>query len=219
MGLSHPLHYLLYRERENLRGLTFVQIGANDGRGSDPMHLMVKQFGWKGLCVEPLAAPFEHLKRNYAEFPGVKPVRVAIFEEPGYKTMYTVDASQVKGATGSYPSAYSSFYKEMLYEVEHLVPGVRDKIIEEQVECVPYAKLLADNGITKVDIVQIDAEGYDAEIVKMIDFEKNPPKYLNFEHYNLSPEAITEVQQLLCKHGYSLCMSRTDTAAVKPRMD
>src|SRR5262245_2272082 len=60
----------------------FVNIGANDGVSNDPVYPFLREYGWRGIAVEPLTPRFEELQRNYAPFPGVALERAAIAPQP-----------------------------------------------------------------------------------------------------------------------------------------
>src|SRR5664279_1658362 len=46
----------------------FIGIGANDGVTHDPLYPFVRDFGWRGIMVEPIPEAFAALERNYAGF-------------------------------------------------------------------------------------------------------------------------------------------------------
>src|ERR1700722_3021383 len=57
------IHYLLVSRGVNL---TFIEVGANDGRFGDPLRQYILKYQWKGVLVEPQPDIFERLKANYA---------------------------------------------------------------------------------------------------------------------------------------------------------
>jgi hypothetical protein len=42
----------------------FIEIGASDGINLSNTYLLETQYGWKGICVEPLPSKTEVLKKN-----------------------------------------------------------------------------------------------------------------------------------------------------------
>jgi len=48
----------------NLRGGYFVDIGAHDGISMSNTHVLEKEFGWSGICVEPNPDSFKELSTN-----------------------------------------------------------------------------------------------------------------------------------------------------------
>ena len=70
------------------------------------------------------------------------------------------------------------------------------------VQCVTLQDLLVKHNITDLDLLQIDAEGYDYEILKSIDFQRIKPRFINFEHALLSTTQRLECRQMLERIGY-----------------
>jgi glycosyltransferase involved in cell wall biosynthesis len=58
----------------------FVEFGAEAGVECNTAHL-ARAYGWKGVMIEGGGASFEHLQKNYADFPNVKPVHAMITRE------------------------------------------------------------------------------------------------------------------------------------------
>ena len=48
----------------NVEGLYFVDIGANEGIIISNTYLLEKKYNWDGICSEPLPTAFEQLKQN-----------------------------------------------------------------------------------------------------------------------------------------------------------
>src|SRR5262249_56046547 len=60
----------------------FVNIGANDGVSNDPIYPFLREYGWSGIVVEPLAPMLEELRRNYHDIPGIVFEQAAIAATP-----------------------------------------------------------------------------------------------------------------------------------------
>ena len=74
----------------DLRGVRFVQIGANCGKntygcavGGDPIWSYATMCGWHGIAIEPVSYTFAKLCRNYLRWPHVTPARGAVADKPG----------------------------------------------------------------------------------------------------------------------------------------
>ena len=67
-----------------------------------------------------------------------------------------------------------------------------------------------------VDVIQIDAEGYDGEILKMIDLARYKPIIVNFEFLCLSKRELEWHAERFVDHGYSIFRDRSDMTAYKP---
>ena len=65
-----------------------------------------------------------------------------------------------------------------------------------------------------MDYFQIDTEGFDYEVIKMIDFDRINPKMIKFENVSLSKKDNNLVNSLLVKQGYYIFKENNDTVAV-----
>ena len=74
--------------------------------------------------------------------------------------------------------------------------------------------LLQQYNITKVDLLQIDVEGYE-EVLKMISFYQIQPNVINFEHRHLSIHARDEAYTFLGESGYSFFCHGGNTCAYR----
>ena len=81
-------HYL--EARSDPRPFFFIQIGAFDGISGDPIHHLVRKYGWEGILVEPRAEACAALERNYEGCEGLRFVRAAIGAESGARTLYSI---------------------------------------------------------------------------------------------------------------------------------
>ncbi len=62
--LSHSIHELT-KVSLKMKDVTFVQIGAHDGRTGNRLFHWISKSGWKGLFVEPVPYLFEELQKNF----------------------------------------------------------------------------------------------------------------------------------------------------------
>ena len=180
---------------------TFIQVGAFDGVSNDPIHGIVREFGIRGIIVEPQADAFEMLRRNYADHPGVLLVNAAVSAEEGTRDFFTV-----KGAT----EQVASFDRNLLRKSK--VP--EEKIVRTEIRCRTLDGLRQEHGFRKFDLVQIDAEGHDYEIVRTIDFGAAKPSLIRFEHIHLSERDCTECVRMLARHGYRFLSEKSDILAI-----
>ncbi|MCC5950736.1 MAG: hypothetical protein JJU45_01440 [Acidimicrobiia bacterium] len=81
--------YLAAMEPHVGPGLTFVNLGANDGITADPVYPFIRRFGWSGLMVEPLPHMASRLRENFADSPGIVIAEAIVAAEP--RTMWYVD--------------------------------------------------------------------------------------------------------------------------------
>jgi hypothetical protein len=71
-----------------------------------------------------------------------------------------------------------------------------------EVRAVRLDTLLAEHGFDRLDILQVDTEGFDGEVVKMALDLKVRPTCINFEHVHLTDADLAEVFKKLGDSGY-----------------
>ena len=76
------------------------------------------------------------------------------------------------------------------------------------------AGLLEKHGFKGLDFLQIDAEGFDYEIIKSIDFAATRPRFINYEYVLLGADRAA-CRALLLEKGYGLLDQRQDTLAIR----
>lgn len=207
----YPLQQLLYQKLHP--AFFFVQIGANDGISFDPIYNFVTKEQVNGIALEPITSIFEKLKKNYAPFPNVIPVNKAIHKTEKEMVLFRVDPENKQYPDWTIGTA--SFDKS-----HHDLGKVNDSdIIEENVQCISLNDLISEYKINHIDLLQIDTEGYDYEIIKMIDFDKIAPSIISFEHGFsagiMSQEKLFEIQELLMSYKYNIVMLQNDCIAYK----
>ncbi len=182
--------------------LAFLQVGAFDGLTNDPIRPLVERYGLRGVVVEPQAGAFEALRSRYAAHSRVTVVNAAISDANGVRDLYTTAGSSLQTA---------SFDKAHL--LKHKVPS--SQIVSQKVRCLTIATLLEEVGLAGVDLVQIDAEGYDYQIIRTIDFGRLRPSIIRFEHAHLADRDCDECVELLASHGYRFISERRDLIALR----
>jgi FkbM family methyltransferase len=185
----------------------FIGIGANDGVTHDPLYPFVRDFGWRGIMVEPIPEAFSALKYNYAQFRDVALVQAAIGLTDGLGTIYTVDMSVQNSMM---MSLHSSFSREVLLRGRQWHPKLEESIIEREIPVMSFPSLLDKTNGQKVDVLKIDAEGHDLVILSSIDLSQVSPKLVLAEHANLSRQEKIKMADILLDHGYQVAMTQLD---------
>ncbi len=183
------------------REFFFVQIGAFDGVTGDPLYDLVRRHHWRGVLVEPQASVFDRLRANYAGQDGLQFLNVAIGPQDGELTLY----SRANG------DVCASFAKHRVRK-----PGERKAEVQAaRVPCWTLATLLDRAGAPRtIDLLQIDAEGWDYEIIRSIDFAKVRPRIIRYEHQVLSERDRNACLELLAGQGYRFLLEDADTTAI-----
>ena len=185
----------------------FVQIGAHDGVSFDPIRPFVEKFRWRGLLVEPQPKVFKKLVENYRGHPQLILENAAVAERDGTATLYSFEDSP---GIPEHASMLASFRRESLEANGH---GYSGPIKSLTVPALSFSTLLQKHGVARVDILQIDTEGFDYEILKMIDFAKVRPALIHFENNFLTAAEMTDCNRMLAGHGYRLLTLGIDSLA------
>jgi FkbM family methyltransferase len=187
----------------------FVQIGAYDGVSNDPLHDLVVRHGLSGILVEPQREAFERLQRNYAGCPQLEFVNAAIAWHDGETDLYRVRPRP--GLPAWAPQAASMNPRSF-----GRILGTRpmaDSLERERVRAIRLDTLLHRHGVEHLDLLQIDTEGFDYDVIKMIPFERLTPHIIQYEHKHLAASDQRACAFELIERGYRLGRNRVDTIA------
>lgn len=207
---------------KNNNTVYFVQIGGNDGFQNDLICKFVKRYQWQGITVEPQIKPFKSLQQIYKK-DAVIPINAAISDENGIRKLYKIAFTNARWASG-----LSSFLRSHLeekiangyIEIKAKKTGIslpKDKanwIGFDEITCLTFETIFQQNNVQKIDILQVDTEGYDYEILKLFKFNYFLPKIVIFEHENLSKEDLVSCQNWLQIKNYELKQFGGDTLCI-----
>jgi FkbM family methyltransferase len=200
--LDLAIRDLMARERD----IFFLQIGAHDGVSYDPIHEYVGRFHWRGLLVEPQPAVFEKLRENYAGEKQLLFENSAIAPRDG-----TLDLHCFENASAEdHASMLTSTRKHYLTMNGDNHRGALKTIT---VPALTLESLLAKHRVERVNLLQIDTEGFDFEIIKMIDFKRMKPEIIHYENNFLNRRQKSECTRILGEQNYSLLNLGIDTIA------
>lgn len=188
----------------------FIQIGANDGISFDFLYDFVIQRKSCGVVVEPVLDYFKELEYNYRDYPEIVKINKAV--HPIYKQalIYKIAAASI--------SKYPEWVKGIAsFDSEH---HKKLNIDTQDVLCITVK---ADNLMNIIngnfdhksnDYFQIDTEGFDFEVLKMLDFNVCKPTIIKYEFVNLKIEDQNNAELLLKSKGYYLFKELNDMVAI-----
>lgn len=200
----------LIKNRDNF---FFIKIGANDGLRSDPIAALIKQYRWSGIMVEPVKYLFERLERNYEKFPNIQCVNAAIANLNGKKTFYSIREKRPGEDLPIWHDGINSFNLDTVLKHKHSFPNIEDYLIQTEVECLTFAHLIKEYQVSQLNLLHIDTEGYDYEIIKLVDFEKIKPEIILYENKHLQNFEKQACEDFLAKEGYTVVDLSGDTLA------
>jgi FkbM family methyltransferase len=183
--------------------LTFLQIGAFDGEGDDDLRELIVRHRLRGVLVEPQPAAFARLQQTYSDQPQVTLLQAAIAERRGMRDLYCRRGRSSMAAS---------------FDRTHLLRhGIaEDEIIAQPVVCHTVQSTLHAASLDRVDLIQIDAEGYDWPIIRSIDFRTMRPSILRFEYRNMHGRDADACLAFLASHGYRFVVEPRDIIAHHP---
>lgn len=193
---------------------TFVQVGANDGDALDPLQEAIARTSWTGVMVEPVPYVFKRLSANMAGNHRVALANVAIADEDGVKDFYHLAEAAPGDDVWPWYHALGSFNRDVLLSHVEVIPDIESRIITTPVPCVTFDSLCEQYSLTRVDVIQIDTEGYDDVVLGLIDLARYRPQVVMYERIHLEPESQARLLKRLRAHGYEVFNDSMDTVAV-----
>jgi FkbM family methyltransferase len=194
----------------------FLQIGSNDGVHDDPLHDLIRRHrGWRGIFVEPVASVFSELRRNYHDDPRFVFLNVAVGRTRGTQKFHYVEET-ARGAISGLPDWHSRIGSFSRAHITTLLgPTIEPFIVEADVQTVSLADILAEHDVESIDLLHIDAEGFDADVLAQLDFARYRPRVILIEHAHLSPLRDHRTRELFRAQGYSCTRLMADYLAIR----
>ena len=188
----------------------FIEVGANDGTSSSKTYPFIAQHEWHGLSIEPVPQAYEKLRASFVSFQNVKTLNLAVSPEVGILPFY-----QVVDPDNPWQTMLSSFDRSIITKQTNLIPDIERHIQKIDVASKPLSSVCSDNGVSDLDVLIIDAEGYDDKIVYTLEFDRYAPLLINFEHKHLPVDRIRAVDRFLLSKGYQRLILWADTAYLR----
>lgn len=211
--LTVTLDLVLAHYRQTNSDPCFLQVGAFDGVSNDVLYPLVRRHGLRGFLVEPQKDAFARLKANYSDDPRLVFVNAALGATDGTVPLYRIKP-EAQGPEWLHQIA--SFDKNVIMKHAGQVPGLEALLQVENVTCMTFSSLYKKFGIDRVDLLQIDAEGYDAELLRLFDVPSRLPAIVRFEHKHLRLRDYESCLETLVSAGYSITVnSSEDTLAYR----
>lgn len=215
--LRHPEHesivepdHIFARRMIRNPDFFFIQIGANDGITFDPLHPYIRKHNWQGIFVDPQKEYLDRLRQYYQERNGLVYRDVAIADRKGIKTLYKIRENE---QTPSWAGSLASFSLDTLLKHKSHFPDIEQHITQEDVPCISLMELSDEEKIDVIDLLCIDAEGYDHEIIRSIDFQRMTIHIIMFEHIHLHQSDYNDVLNRLIDQAYKIAIGPNNTIA------
>ena len=175
-------------------GLTFVDVGAHDGKTLNNTLFFEQTRKWTGINIEPIPSVFATLTRNR---PGCVNINGACSDFDGTSKFILVEgySEMLSGLKDDYDERH---YQRLIRETNSLGGSVR----EQDVATYKLSTILEKNKCDRVNYLSIDVEGAELSVVKGIDFTKVFIDLIGFE--NNYDDKGQEVVNYLSRHGYKI---------------
>jgi FkbM family methyltransferase len=165
----------------------FIDIGAYDGIFHSNTYLLEKEYGWKGICVEP-STKYNDLCANRFCCKS----NMALYEKSNMQVDFyeTVDNMELSGIP--------SLFKQDGHESSRLSHILYRK---DTIALTDLCEQYKTPNI--IDYLSIDTEGSELTILKTHNFAKYRFNYITIEH-NRNQEYKQEIEYFLNINGYEL---------------
>ena len=215
-----------------------IQIGANVGNTpEDPLYRFLgeelaslspeQRDRSKVILVEPVKACFDRLRENYAGLPCVRFEQAAVAETSDPRDFFSLNTDPAEYGYPTWLSGLGSLRPDRMtslwdrYEKHHgeeryeeLRRFYFDHRVVEQVPCMTFHELIDRHAVEAVDLLQIDAEGYDYRILRTIDFTHIRPAFINYERVLLHDDEAA-CRRMMTDAGYALADCGQDTLCIR----
>ncbi|MDQ3336723.1 MAG: FkbM family methyltransferase [Myxococcota bacterium] len=177
---------ILARIFESQQTGTYVDVGAHHPQRFSNTYLLYKR-GWRGVNID--ATP-----GSMSLFQLVRPhdinLEIGVTAKAEERDFYLFDEP-----------ALNTFDAERARSLsQYKIESVR------RVRCAPLSQILRDHAIATLDLLTIDAEGFDFEVLQTLDWDATKPRVVLIEQFSRDMQGLvdTETHRYLHDRGYRL---------------
>lgn len=213
--------------------INILQVGANDGYINDPLFRFARKFPSRTrmILVEPQKYLTAILEKNYHFHQAKEILNVAVGCR-GPLTLYAIKEVAWQDLSVPYADGWPAYRAPTgvtSTDIDHVMRWLSkhyrgrlpfNDIIESfTVDAVNLDTLLSQSTLFKrMDVLQIDAEGYDDQVIYSSNISKTRPFIINFEIMHLSADRLNHLKEFLWKCGYTLSMHGPDCLAISTEL-
>jgi FkbM family methyltransferase len=167
----------------------FFQIGTNNGNDLF-RELVIKEKPDMVILVEPNKLLIDEIKQNYHNIKNVYIYNNAIYyNDDEVIELYIAAKNGIIGTRADNGIIYDSGHFTLLPMNDW---GNKNDMVKITSTGITFDKICSSHGITNIDYLQIDTEGFDSEIIKMIDLSKYKINRIRFEKWGFKTECFTD---------------------------
>jgi FkbM family methyltransferase len=193
-GFSRPSYaqegedLILARIFEGKQTGTYVDVGAHHPQRFSNTYLLYKR-GWRGVNIDATPGSMKLFKL-------VRPrdtnLEIGVTAKSEDRDLYLFNEPALNTFDGDRARA--------LARPPYRIEAVR------RVRCAPLSQILREHDVSPVDLLTIDAEGYDFEVLQTLDWTVTRPHVVLIEQFSRDMEGLvgTETHRYLHDRGYRL---------------
>jgi FkbM family methyltransferase len=167
---------------------TYVDVGAHHPRRFSNT-LLLSRRGWNGVNIDATPGSMVAFKR---ERPRDINLEMGVTAKEETRTFFVFD----EPALNTFDASRATELDKPPYKI----------VARHEIRCAPLATILKEHGIHAVDLLTVDAEGFDFEILKTVDWRVTQPRVVLTELFAHDLEALlnTELHAYMRDQGYEL---------------
>lgn len=167
----------------------FFQIGTNNG--NDLFRELVKKTNpYVVILVEPNEKLINIIKENYSGIKNVYIYNNAIYyNDDEILELYIPSKNGVMGNCADNGIVYDDAHFSLIPMNDW---GNKDDMVKITSKSITFDTICKIHGITDISYLQIDTEGFDSEIIKMIDLYKYKIHKIRFEKWSFESDCFTD---------------------------
>jgi FkbM family methyltransferase len=160
----------------DIDGGLFVEAGAHDGYTQSNTYYLEHFRGWRGILVEPMPEMADEARRNR---PSSQVFQCALVA-PDFA------GANVQMEFGDLHTTVSGSHDDDRRYVEGgLALGWRDHRIEQVPAHTLDGVLEKAGGVTEIDLLSLDVEGYEDQVLRGLDLSRHAPSWILVEMHDL----------------------------------
>jgi FkbM family methyltransferase len=147
------------------------------------------------VLVEANSKHLDSINRNYSGINNVHIINKAIYYENDQEVELFIPAKDgVYGQPGVQPLALRNHtYTDGQFSLLPMMDwGEKKNICSFKAQTITFDTICSDLNITEIDYLQIDTEGFDSEIIRMIDMDRYNIRQIRYEKWGFKPEVFNE---------------------------
>ncbi len=195
----------------------YIQIGTNDGNDNFK-NIVLKDKPDFIILVEPNSNLINDIKKNYNGIENVYIYNNAVYYNNNEDVELFIAAKDgIIGKKADNGILYSDLHFSLLPMNDW---GEKKDMVKIKSKSITFDEICKKHNIINIDYLQIDTEGFDSEIIEMIDLTKYNIKKIRFEKwgfdtkcftkysedlsYRLGINGMNNAKKKLISHGYKL---------------